>query len=59
MKEKVKDFSQIFITLLKNIPDKPVEEVQIYYRLAATSCHVCKEEINTDIGIEFCGSHQS
>ena len=27
--EKVKDFNQIFITLLNRIPDKPTEAIQI------------------------------
>ena len=37
-KEKVRDFNQIFITLL----DKPAEVVQIEFYTAATNCHVCK-----------------
>ena len=34
-KEKVRDFNQIFITLLNRIPDKPVESVHIeFYTIA-------------------------
>jgi hypothetical protein len=34
-KEKVKDFNQIFITLLNKIPDKQVEVVQIEFYTTA------------------------
>ena len=33
--EKVKEFNQIFITLLNKIPDKPPEAIQVEYYTAA------------------------
>ena len=50
-KENVKEFNQIFITLLNNIPDKPTKAVQIEYYTSALSppvpMFVKRKEIRT------------
>ena len=50
-KEKVKEFNQIFITLLNRIPDKPMEASQINFYIASLpppiAMFVKRKEIQT------------